>query len=115
MGEQAVTITQIDTGALYVSWAAMGTGDTGAAFHVPVGAKGIAVQCRSALWAGTCIWQASLDGSNWGTLVDYAGTGITFTADGVKFSPVVPMWLRPSMSSNAITLYCYAYVTNYGA
>lgn len=111
MAEQVLTYSQINTGAVFGSWADMGTSDTGAPMYIPPGSRAITIQAYSASWAGTLSMQASLDGVTWGPLVDKAGTAITFTGDGVKFSDVCPLWIRPSMSANAITLKMRAYVT----
>ncbi len=82
-----------------ILWEGLATGDTATAI-VPNGVSGVvgSVQVVGTFGSGTCVLQASNDGTNYVTLKDTAGNDISLTSAGMVDFSTAALFVRPSTS-----------------
>lgn len=82
-----------------VFWETLTTADT-ATSVIPQGVSGAvgSIQVTGTFGSGTCVLQASNDGSNWVTVKDTAGNDVSFTSAGMADFSTAALYLRPSTS-----------------
>lgn len=78
-------------------WTSLTENDTAAAVEFP-GNGDKTVQVTGTFGGATVVLQGSLDGSNWATLKDGAGTAISFTSAGLASVLENVAYVRPSAS-----------------
>ena len=92
-------------GAIIVTWASMGTADTGTSFLVP-SASNLTLQQSGTFGGATIVLQGSNDGTNWATLTQTGGSNVAFsyTTAGVHCPVEMPVYVRPVTSGGTGTV-----------
>lgn len=102
MTVKAVTITDISTqdrSCLLFTWASMANGDSGEPLKMVEWADRCIQFVGTPGAGGTFVFEGSNDKTNWFTLDNPQGTGLSFTAAGLKQVLEVPLWCRPNVTA----------------
>lgn len=94
------TLAEGDARTVIATWAAMATGDTGAAIRY-AGAADRTVQIVGTFSGSTVTLQGSLDGDNWAALTDAQGNAIAMAAAGLEAITELVRFVRPVVTGGS--------------
>ena len=92
-----------DGSVLIVQWTPLANGDSGSPLEVSAWAERSVQITGTFGTGGTVVIQGSNDGTNWATLNNAQGTGLSFTSANIKQVAEMTRYMRPNVTGGDVT------------